>query len=54
MTIRLATLALLACTALPAQAAAPDQVAQTYVAIAAASYGDAVTSAQSLQTASNR
>lgn len=53
--MRLALFATLTCTALvqPALASATDpaQVAQTYVAIAAATFGDALTTAKTLQTA---
>ena len=49
--MRLPLFAALTCCALPALAADPTQVAQTYVDIAAASYGDALTSATVLQGA---
>ena len=49
--MRLPLFAALTCCALPVLAADPAQVAQTYVDIAAASYGDALTSATVLQAA---
>ncbi len=47
--MRLSLIATLSLTALPALAAGPAEVGQTYVAIAAAAYGDALTGAQALQ-----
>ena len=49
--MRLSLIAALTVTTLPALAATPSEVAQTYVDIAAASYGDALTGAIALQTA---
>ncbi len=49
--MRLSLIATLSLTTLPALAADPGQVAQTYVEIAAASYGDALTGAVALQGA---
>lgn len=51
--MRLSLIAALTCTAFaaPALAATPDQVAQTYIEIAAAAYQDSLTTAKTLQTA---